>query len=107
MKSVSALSINSASSPVFAKSSLRTIGGIKTLILNDCDELTLIHEAVRKRRVIVLRSFTKSFSIPGLRLGYLIGHKETVSILKDSRDPWGINSLACAAGCEAARDFMY
>ena len=75
--------------------------------LNDCDELTLIHEAVRKRRVIVLRSFTKSFSIPGLRLGYLIGHKETVRILKDAREPWGINSLACAAGCEAVRGFMY
>lgn len=75
--------------------------------LNDCDELTLIHEAVRKKRVVVLRSFTKSFSIPGLRLGYLIGHKETVRILKDAREPWRINSLACAAGCEAVRDFMY
>lgn len=75
--------------------------------LSDCDELTMIHEAVRKKRVMVLRSFTKSFSIPGLRLGYLIGHKDTVSILKDGREPWRINSLACAAGCEASGDFMY
>lgn len=75
--------------------------------LNDCDELTLIHEAVRKKRVMVLRSFTKSYAIPGLRLGYLIGHKETIRILKDAREPWGVNSLASAAGCEAARDSMY
>jgi threonine-phosphate decarboxylase len=41
---------------------------------------------------------TKHFSIPGLRLGYVVGNKGIVSELFSFQPPWSVNSLAIAAG---------
>lgn len=56
--------------------------------------LTFIPKAVESKRIIVIRSFTKFFSIPGLRLGYLIAHKDVISLLKKYQVPWNVNSFA-------------
>jgi len=46
-------------------------------------------------RVIVLRSFTKIFSIQGLRVGFLYTGSRRIARLLDSfRQPWNVNSLA-------------
>lgn len=46
-------------------------------------------------RVIVLRSFTKIFSIQGLRVGFLYTGSRGIARLLDSfRQPWNVNSLA-------------
>ncbi len=50
------------------------------------------------RNVFLLRSFTKVFAIPGLRLGYGIGASSLVNRMENLRDPWSVNSLAQAAG---------
>ena len=48
--------------------------------------------------LIVIRSLTKLFSIPGLRLGYLISSSKICQNLNNLRDPWPVNSLAIQAG---------
>jgi len=48
--------------------------------------------------LIVLRSLTKLFSIPGLRLGYMISSSKRCQDLNNLRDPWPVNSLAIQAG---------
>ncbi len=48
--------------------------------------------------VIVLRSMTKSFSIPGLRLGYAVGTASVIEKLIRYKEPWTVNSLAQKAG---------
>jgi len=46
-------------------------------------------------RVIVLRSFTKIFSIQGLRVGFLYtGSRRMARLLDRFRQPWNVNSLA-------------
>lgn len=46
-------------------------------------------------RLIVLRSFTKSLAVPGLRIGFLYSCNRSVVELVDSlRQPWNLNSLA-------------
>ena len=46
-------------------------------------------------RVIVLRSFTKIFSIQGLRVGFLYaGSRRMARLLDGFRQPWNVNSLA-------------
>ena len=50
--------------------------------------------------LIVLRSLTKIFNIPGLRLGYAIGASNKLKQWKISRDPWPLNSFAIRAGIE-------
>ena len=52
----------------------------------------------RPSNLVVIESLTKSFGIPGLRLGYLIASSEVVARLSQMRPPWGVNSLALSVG---------
>jgi histidinol-phosphate/aromatic aminotransferase/cobyric acid decarboxylase-like protein len=47
--------------------------------------------------VIVVRSMTKSLSIPGLRAGYCVAAAPLASGLRAVRPPWSCNALALAA----------
>ena len=44
--------------------------------------------------LFILRSLTKSFGLPGLRIGYACGSKEIIQILQKIKIPWSVNSLA-------------
>ncbi|MFP3317802.1 MAG: aminotransferase class I/II-fold pyridoxal phosphate-dependent enzyme [Thermoplasmata archaeon] len=45
--------------------------------------------------VIVLRSFTKSFGLPGIRAGYAFGDKKIIKRMRDFRMPWSLGVLGC------------
>ena len=47
--------------------------------------------------LIVLNSMSKIFTIPGLRLGFVIGSKKVIGQLGDFVPPWSVNCLAQAA----------
>ena len=49
-------------------------------------------------RMIVLRSLTKFYCLAGLRLGFLMTHPQTMRDLEPLGEPWGVNTLAQAAG---------
>ena len=71
--------------------------------LPDEKKYTLIWKASKSKRIIVLRTFTKFFSLPGLRIGYLVAHKDMVKALKKYQMPWNVNALALkAAECMLA-----
>ncbi len=42
----------------------------------------------------ILRAFTKSIAIPGLRLGYAIAAPEIVAAMRSVQVPWSVNALA-------------
>jgi threonine-phosphate decarboxylase len=46
--------------------------------------------------LILLRSLTKYYAIPGLRLGYLLGSADTVARLRELQMPWSVNHLAAS-----------
>lgn len=48
--------------------------------------------------LILVRSLTKFYAIPGLRLGYLIAPSWLTKSLELSRDPWSVNALAQQVG---------
>ena len=50
----------------------------------------------------VLRSMTKFYALPGLRLGYLVG--SATRALGERREPWQVNILAEAAGIASLED---
>jgi len=62
--------------------------------LPDQKNYTFVWKALRCKKIIVLRSFTKFFALPGLRIGYLVAHKEVIDQLKHNRPPWNTNCLA-------------
>ncbi|PID95945.1 MAG: cobyrinic acid a,c-diamide synthase [Actinomycetales bacterium] len=54
---------------------------------------------VREQRpdLVVLRSLTKHWSIPGIRAGYLVGPSDVVGHLARQQTPWSVSSPAIAA----------
>ncbi|MBN2453808.1 MAG: threonine-phosphate decarboxylase [Candidatus Omnitrophica bacterium] len=68
---------------------------------------TMIHRAVRSEKVIVLRTFTKFFALPGLRAGYLVANKDIVRSLKSHQAPWSVNVLAQMVSARMLGDRAY
>ncbi len=54
--------------------------------------------------LIVLRSLTKFYSIPGLRAGYAVASDEITEVMKEQLVPWNVNVLAQAVALHAIRD---
>ena len=61
----------------------------------------------RPPHVIVLRSFTKFYAIPGLRLGFAIAEPDVVQEIRKIIPPWSVNALAQAVGEKALQDHAY
>ncbi len=62
------------------------------------EQQSLISAVQDYPNLVILRSLTKFYSLPGLRLGYAIAHPERLRRWQQWRDPWPVNSLAAAAG---------
>lgn len=56
-------------------------------------EESLVKDAIREERLFVLRSLTKCFSIPGLRVGYGIGSRSLIEKIEDVRIPWNVGCI--------------
>lgn len=54
--------------------------------------------------LVILRSLTKFYSLPGLRLGYCISHPDRLRRWQQWRDPWPVNTLAAAAAIAVVQD---
>jgi histidinol-phosphate aminotransferase len=52
--------------------------------------------------IVVLRSLTKLFALPGLRIGYLLAAPEVACAVQAALPPWNVSSPAQAAGVMAA-----
>lgn len=63
----------------------------------------LFHVKTERPNLIVLRTFSKSFGLAGLRVGYGMGSPELIRYLHKIRQPFNVNSIA-QAGAEAALD---
>lgn len=57
--------------------------------------------------IILIRSMTKFYAIPGLRLGYCVADPSIVERLKENIPPWSVNTLALAAGTRMLGDSKY
>lgn len=58
----------------------------------------------RLDNLFVLRSLTKFFGLPGLRIGFGVASPEMVELLKKGQVPWSVNSLAMFAAEVAIED---
>ncbi len=65
---------------------------------------SLTGEIRRRNNLVVLRSMTKFYGIPGIRLGYLVGSSRLVRHLNRVKEPWTVNALAQKIGIACAAD---
>lgn len=56
-------------------------------------EKTFLHFAMENDNVVLLRTFSKLMSIAGLRVGMIVGHKELIHWVKNSRLAYEMNSV--------------
>lgn len=67
------------------------------------EDYTLAHlmspaEAVAKGNIIQLHSLTKTYAVPGLRIGYAVAAPHLINLLRRFVRPWAVNALAIEAG---------
>lgn len=55
---------------------------------------TLLTERPMPANVLVFHSLTKFYALPGLRLGTVVGHPETISNLRRHQEPWPVSRIA-------------
>ncbi len=67
-------------------------------------EQSLLAVVQKYPNLVIVRSLTKFYSLPGLRLGYAISHPQRLQRWQQWRDPWPINSLAVAAAQAVLQD---
>jgi len=73
------------------------------------DPVDLLPEirAGRRLNLILARTFSKIYGLAGLRLGYGIGHPETIAALEKIREPFNVNAIAQAAALAALDDTQH
>jgi histidinol-phosphate aminotransferase len=54
--------------------------------------------------LVVVRSLTKLWALPGVRAGYLLCAPDLAATLRAARQPWSVNTVACAALAACAGD---
>ncbi|WP_343669364.1 aminotransferase class I/II-fold pyridoxal phosphate-dependent enzyme [Chitinophaga sp.] len=92
---------------------LLSVEFLRTLIANNAEVTFVIDEAyvdfTRERtslvnsladlpNLIIIKSLTKTYAIPGLRLGYLLSSASIIAKITASKMPWSVNALAIEAG---------
>ncbi len=71
------------------------------------EEASLKSHLARFPHLLILRSFTKFFGIPGMRLGCLLAAPELIERLAAVQEPWSVSTLAQAMGRACLRDLDY
>ena len=62
---------------------------------------SLVKNIKSYENLFILRSFTKSFGLAGLRIGYGLGSKKIIEILQRVKIPWNVNYMAQSAASAA------
>lgn len=65
------------------------------------------YDAAADDGLVVLGSLTKFFALPGLRIGYVVSHRQTLRALRAFQPAWSVNALAQAAAAAAVADVAY
>lgn len=68
---------------------------------------SLAAHAEQHRNLVVFRSLTKFFGMPGLRVGYAVSNVRTISQVRDQVAPWAISTLASHAAAAGLADKEY
>lgn len=86
------------------------------LILDECfcdlmeepEAFTMVSELGTHRRLLILRAFTKTYAMAGLRLGYALSSEKTLLAgIAENRQPWSVSVPAQEAGLAALLEAEY
>ncbi len=75
--------------------------------VSESQALSFAGSVPARENLLVLRSLTKFFALPGLRIGYAIASPDMVVRLGQYQDPWTVTEAAEAAALAALDDLEY
>jgi histidinol-phosphate/aromatic aminotransferase/cobyric acid decarboxylase-like protein len=70
-------------------------------------EASLVRDAAIRPGLIVLRSLTKFYGCPALRVGYAVAHPDTIRAIRSMLPTWPVTQLAIDTLAEAVADREY
>lgn len=86
-------------------------------LLNSTDALVMVDEAYfefsrstmrplleEHENLVILRTFSKAFSLAGVRLGYLLANESVIREFIKVRQPYSVDALSQAIGCAVFRN---
>ncbi len=68
---------------------------------------SLVREAATHRGLVTVRSLTKFYGCPALRVGYAVAHPDTIRLIRSLLPTWPVTQLALDALTEAVADAEY
>jgi threonine-phosphate decarboxylase len=85
---------------------------LATLVLDEAfidyvPDASLVREAASQPHLVVLRSLTKFYGCPALRVGYAVAHPDTIRAIRSLLPAWPVTQLASDALAEAVADREY
>jgi threonine-phosphate decarboxylase len=92
-----------------AREVLRVAEAAETLIVDEAfidyaPGASVVREASVRRGLIVIRSLTKFYGCPALRVGYAVAHPDTIRKIQGILPTWPVTQLAMDALAEAVTD---
>lgn len=71
------------------------------------EEHSMVEQQKAFPNLIIVRSMTKMYAIPGLRLGYAIADPEIMGELKSGAAHWNVNAISAALGARCFGEAAY
>ena len=93
--------------PYLAKFALVVVDEAFMDFLPPGEEQSLISAIEDFPNLVILRSLTKFYSLPGLRIGYAIANPDRIQQWQKFRDPWSVNTLAAIAAETVIQDKQF
>jgi threonine-phosphate decarboxylase len=72
-----------------------------------CPDDTVIKDTEDNPFLIVLRTMTHFYALPGLRIGYGVFPTDLIPKMKEYKEPWTVNNLSQRAAVVALKDKVY
>jgi histidinol-phosphate aminotransferase len=73
-------------------------------LLPESEQPPSISYVLANRNVVILRTFSKTYGLAGLRIGYLIAPPDAIDLLNRARQPFNVSAMAQLAAGAALRD---
>jgi threonine-phosphate decarboxylase len=92
---------------------IETVGrrGLRMVVdesfIDFCEDHSVMDAVANHPHLILLRSFTKFYGIPGLRIGYLVASPDLVDRVRHGQPSWPVNALAQIAAAATLKDKQY
>lgn len=80
---------------------------VDEVFVDFCEDESLKEHLTDVSGLVLIRSMTKFYGVPGLRLGYLLTSKAIAERMEHFLPPWSVNTLAQIAGSYCLRQSSY